>query len=468
MGGGGLADLRELDLVLMNPPFSVNTESSAKFGRAGQEAMRKREDTISRIIADQDPFAGKALSRKTIAPFFTVLSDYLLKNDQGTLAKVVPWAACVNAESAGERRFLAERFEVSTVVTSHDPLHLGFSENTSIHECLVVCRRKPKANREDTLFVSLLRMPSTAGEAIEAAEDILSGGTSKWLKSARWPKELVDRGDWSPTQWLNSQLARFAHELSSHSMLKPLGEMARFGPAHVRNDLLNPYSDPSDGPYRVLWRHQTAKLQTMCATWEAEVAAKHASKKKAAATLWPQASRLLIGNKLQTSATRVASVLLDEPALGSQWTPISPIMGVDGGLSLKVQKAWCVWLNSTLGVLGFLHRRGRKLTYSDFMPKMLQSLPCPDPRTSNINRLADTYDEFRSMPLRPWKLMAECPIRHELDNVAADVIGIDRYEVGEIRTAIAHEPTVSGVRLLEANEVVSEHGNENGEADSNY
>ena len=440
----------------MNPPFSVNTESSAKFGSDGQKAMRNREDAIASVIADQDPLAGKALSRKTIAPFFTVLSDYLLDNDHGVLAKVIPWAACVNAESAGERRFLADRFEVSIVVTSHDPSHLGFSENTSIHECLVVCRRKPIADRDDTLFVSLSRMPNTVDEAIEATEDILAGGTSQWIRSARWPKELVKRGDWSPTQWVDFRLAKCAQKLSSHSRLKPLGDMAHFGPAHVRNDLKNPASDSSDGPYRVLWRHQTGKMRTMAATWDGEVAAKSGSEKRARVTLWPQASRLLIGNKLQTGATRVASVLLDKPALGSQWTPISPIIVTDRKLSLELQKAWCVWLNSTPGILGFLHRRGRKLTYSDFMPKILQSLPCPDPRTSDVRRLADTYDEVRLMPLQPWNSMVECPVRTELDNAVANAIGMDRHEIRDIRIAIMHEPTVSGKRMLDTDEQISQ------------
>lgn len=411
--------------------------------------MRKRERTISSAIAQQDPLAGKALSRKTIAPFFTVLSDYLIKNDQGTLAKVVPWAACVNAESAGERRFLADRFEVSVVVTSHDPAHVGFSENTSIHECLVVCHRKPEANRKDTLFVSLSRMPTTVNEAIEAADQMLNGVRSKWFECVQWPKELVSLGDWSPTQWLDLELAESAHELSSCSTLRPLGEIAQFGPAHVRNDLRNPISDPSEGPYRVLWRHQTTKMQTMWATWEAEVAAKLGHEDKARTTLHPQASRLLIANKLRTTTARVTSVMLDKPALGSQWTPLSSAARGDERLSLKIQKAWCVWLNSTLGVLSFLHRRGRTLNYSDFMPNILKSMPCPDPNTSDIDLMAAAYDELRLESLRPWNLMTECPVRINLDNAVADAIGLDRHKIVEIRNKIVREPTVSGVNIEE-------------------
>ena len=137
--------VRNLDLVLMNPPFSVNTESSAKFGSSGQVHMRKREDLILAILAKKDPVAAAAITRKTVRTFFSPLADYLLRRNCGTLATIIPYAACSSSTGKGERRFLADRFEVSIVVTSHDPSHLSFSENTSIHECLVVCHRKPKS-----------------------------------------------------------------------------------------------------------------------------------------------------------------------------------------------------------------------------------------------------------------------------------------------------------------------------------
>ena len=40
-----------------------------------------------------------------------------------------------------ERRFLAERFHIEAVVTSHDPARPNFSENTAIHESLLICGR---------------------------------------------------------------------------------------------------------------------------------------------------------------------------------------------------------------------------------------------------------------------------------------------------------------------------------------
>ena len=45
-------------------------------------------------------------------------------------------------------------------MTTHDPKRINFSENTSIHECLLICRRHgTEESAQPTEFVSLRRMP---------------------------------------------------------------------------------------------------------------------------------------------------------------------------------------------------------------------------------------------------------------------------------------------------------------------
>ena len=264
-----LPDVRNVDVVLMNPPFTENTKSSAKYGRRGQLAMRAREDEILAAMRREDPGAADAITRKTLATFFTPLADCLLKSDQGVLAKVIPFAACVASTGDNERRFLADRFEVSIVVTSHAK-QLNFSGNTTIHECLLVCRRRTKRERDKTLFVALSRMPANAEQAIEVADAIAAGSLPpKWGGSFHWPLDRVEAGDWSACQWLDGTLAEAAHAMSGLSTMRPLGELAHVGPAHVRLAMRNPIEDDrSDGPYRVLWTHRTGERRTMNATHE--------------------------------------------------------------------------------------------------------------------------------------------------------------------------------------------------------
>ena len=432
-------DVQDVDVVLMNPPFTENTKSSAKFGRSGQLAMRAREDEILAAMRREDPHAADTVTRKTLRTFFTPLADCLLKSDQGVLAKVIPFAACVASTGDDERRFLADRFEVSIIVTSHAK-QLNFSGNTSIHECLLVCRRRLKRDRGRTLFVALSRMPSNAEQAIEVADAIASGHLpSKWGGSFHWPLDRVEVGDWSACQWLDGTLAEAAHAISDLPTMRPLAELAHVGPAHVRSDVRNPLDDPSNGPYRVLWTHKTGERKTMSTTHEHSVAAK-AGKRRQADMAWQKASRVLVANKIRTNLSCVSSVFLDAPAVGSAWTPVTP----HGPSSLFVQRAWCAWFNSTPGLLGFLHRRGRTLTYSDFMPNKLQSMPCPDPTETDLKELGKVFTALRQWELLPWPNMGKCAVRIALDDAVAEVVGLDRAQVADWRSRLAHEPSIRG------------------------
>lgn len=442
VAGGEGPDLQDMNVVLMNPPFSINTNSASTFGPEGQLAMRAREDEILDVINKHDPAAAAAITRKTIRTFFTPLADCLLHPDKGVLAMVWPFAACVGSTGASERRFLADRFEVSVVVTSHAK-QLNFSASTSIHECLVVCRRKIKRERNDTLFVALTCMPATADEAIEVA-DAISVGTldGEWGRAFRWPRERVEAGDWSACQWMDGDLAETVHNLSRHPPLRPLGNLADVGPAHVRSVMRNPLKDPSNGPYRVMWQHQTGVRRTMRAECEFSVAAER-GKEREAQRANAKASCLLIANKLRTNTTRVSALFLNKPALGSYWTPISP-KGLPKGEVLQVQQAWCAWLNATPGVLAFMHNRGRTLTYSDFMPNKLESFPVPDPAKADLAPLNAAYKSLADRELLPWPRMEECPVRAALDEAAADAVGLDRDEVSDWRRQLAQEPTIRG------------------------
>ncbi len=134
--------LHDLDAVIMNAPFTANKNRSLKYGEAGRRAMQEHELGIQRRLGERDPEAARCVTANSIGTFFTPLAEKLVRKDSGALAKVIPTTACTNASGKPERQFLAERFHVETVVTSHDPGRIHFSENTAIHESLLVCRRR--------------------------------------------------------------------------------------------------------------------------------------------------------------------------------------------------------------------------------------------------------------------------------------------------------------------------------------
>ena len=223
--------LRDLDVVIMNAPFTDNRKRSRKFGAAAIKAMQRHELDIRNRLQARDPAAGRVITTNSIRTFFTPLADQLLRTDWGVLAKVIPATACTGASGVEERRFLAERFHVERIVTTHDPKRINFSENTSIHECLLVCRRHPDGERPPTAFVSLRVMPDNAEDAIEAADAIVSGKPSRWGNVLDWPADRMRSGDWTPVQWFDGTLAQSAWELERNALLEPGGLRYQIGPA---------------------------------------------------------------------------------------------------------------------------------------------------------------------------------------------------------------------------------------------
>ena len=113
--------LHDLDAVIMNAPFTDNSKRGRKFSPEAVREMQRHELEIRDKLEARDPAAGNVITTNSIRTFFTPLADQLLRSDRGTLAKVIPATACIGASGADERRFLAERFHVERIITTHDP-----------------------------------------------------------------------------------------------------------------------------------------------------------------------------------------------------------------------------------------------------------------------------------------------------------------------------------------------------------
>ena len=124
--------LHDLDGVIMNAPFTDNRKRGRKFGAGGVKQMQQHELAIRDRIQQRDIAAAEAITTNSIRTFFTPLAERLLNPQRGVVAKVLPVTAATGAVGAAERRFLAERFHVERIVTTHDPRRIAFSENTGI------------------------------------------------------------------------------------------------------------------------------------------------------------------------------------------------------------------------------------------------------------------------------------------------------------------------------------------------
>ena len=430
------------DVVIMNPPFTRNDIRNRQYSKKDRKAVQEREKTIAQFLKDRDEAAYNAIRQTSIESFFPPLADVLLKPKGATLASVVPTTALTGASSRPKRVFIAKRFQLETVITSHDPERINFSENTKIHESLMIARRAGD-KRQPTRFISLARMPRDTHEAI-LLSDIINNREplGEWGTEHSWPWPLVREGDWRAAQFYDVTLAQALHDLEAlaGTLLRPVADLCQIGPEgrRIRDAFIKKRKPNSPWTTPILWNHRTEFQMTMNAQPDV-LGAPAAGRTAYAATLKERASRLLIVNRLRTNTVRVSACYAVERLLGSAWVPVRPIEE-----DARFEQALCAWWNSTPGILTLLNDRGKTLDYARFALGTLRSLLVPNPSTVDIEPLVEAFRNTRTRVLTAWPEMEDCPNRRVLDEAAARVLHIDGRTITDWRRRIAQEPIVRG------------------------
>ncbi len=433
--GGDFLTETTFDLVMMNPPFTANDKRGQKFTGDARRGMQRHELRIRDELLARDEQAGAVVDANSVRTFFTPLADQLLRKDRGVIAKVLPATACTGASGEPERRFLAERFHVERVVTSHDPKRVNFSENTSIHESLLICRRRDGGTEpRPTEFVSLRRMPASAKEAIEAA-DAIAAGDDDWGSRTPWPAERVRAGDWTPVQWYDGKLAEAARWIEDSLGLEPLSERHEVGPAGQRIQDAFSRCDP-DAPEAVEGFHSVSSRLRRTMKGQNDVWYQPKSAKRSLAERYlDQRSHLLLPMRFDTHSARLTAVWSERQSFG-WWVPVTAETRATG-------QALTAWFNSTPARLILLNRRAMKLTYPTWQLAHLREIRIPKPDNPGWERLAAAFTEVSHLELLPMRQAAACPARRIIDRAAALALETDEAQIAAWRRKLAREPTIS-------------------------
>lgn len=441
----GMAELPPpMDLVVMNPPFTRDSLRHDQFNRKDELAIKKRE---------KDLFAGKPTYMAGNSGAFLVLADHLSKANSSTIAAVLPLVGITDKSGFEIRKFLGSRYLVDTIVSSHDPERIFFSENTSIGEILLICRRwDGDEQKPPTQVVNLARNPSTPVEALDIAARIKRAteeiGRSNDFTIQRVESERIERGDWLAVNFLSPYLVESYRTLSESSTcsvpMVALSSLALIGPAGQRIRDAFSYSEmPTPSGMRALWHHRTDITQSMRAETDVYIEPKE-SKRHLADSYWEQRGWMLLPSQLRLNLARVAAVMLQEQAVGSRWTPCRPY-------EPDITKALCLYLNSTLGLLLLLGARDNRVpSYPSFSLDTLRSLAVPDfSKLGQKERdlLDNQFDWLASNPLMPFPRMHEDPVRSQIDEAITQAFGIDPAWAATVRNQLAREPSVTDARL---------------------
>ena len=436
-----------MDLVIMNPPFTRDSLRHDQFNQKEELAIKNRE---KEVMAGQ-PYREAARLHSS-GGAFTVLGERLLKKDVGTLALILPSVVPTAPGNLEVRRYLAQRFHIDTIVTSHDPDRIFFSENTNIGEVLLICRRWSGTDlKPPTRVVNLAINPANPVDALDVASRVENttpeqehrGFTIQYVESDR-----IERGDWSAVNFLSPFLVNACRQLTEENTatlaMVPLDRLATVGPEGRRiRDSYTHSALPTESGRRALWYHKTNVTQSMTAKADVYIEPK-ATKRNLADSYWEQRSSLLLPHRLWLPLARVAAASIPDRVVGSLWTPCN-LHNPD------LAKALCMYLNSTPGLLVILAARdNRKPSYPSFSLDTLRTLTVPDLAAlapESLNSLNGAFNSLQNKVLLPLPEMAEDQVRRNIDEAVTQALGLDSEWVDTIRRELTKEPSVTNRRV---------------------
>ena len=315
--GSAMANPDPSDLVIMNPPFTRDSLRHDQFSRTDEAKLKAREKRL---------FANKPTYMAGNSGAFMFLGEYLNKSRTGTLAAVLPSVSASAASGVGIRKLLASRYYIETIVTSHDPERIYFSENTNIGEMLLICRRwDSKKTKPPTRIINLAVNPETPADAIAVAQAIENetAAGQGYGTVQQWPSSRIEAANWGGVQFLSPFLCEKFFEMQDYQIFPSvqLGKIAEVGPAGQRiREAYKRISMPDVQGRMALWQHDTTVIQSLLAQPDTHISIvpKYTDR---AETYWRQRSRVLLPARLNLPTTKVTTVRLDTQVVGSAWVP---------------------------------------------------------------------------------------------------------------------------------------------------
>ena len=468
---GVTARLPNLDLAIMNPPFTRSVGGNLLFGSLPQTDRRKLQSELSRRLKSM-----QASSTAGLGAAFVAAASPKLRPGEGRLALVLPVTVCTGPSWSQTRALIENDYVLDVVVASHDPSRWNFSDSTDLSEALLIATRRPE-NGDDgdhrITFVNLWENPKGILDAHRIAEAINTTqsariedtGTALLEVDSEHVGEVfsIPESKIKGKQWVGVQFARADVVRSALRLLEDaevwvpgeatvgsvpmcrLDEIGDIGPD--RRDLWDGFErTDSVTAYPMVENHDTEKRRNISVEpdkYLAPLATPRSGRNlKSADQLWPKAGRLMISERLWLETVRVVAMRSEENVLSNVWWPIR----VEDAAT---EKALTVWLNSSLGILTLLAQRTSTRGGWVAMKKAdLGNLPILNPRrltADQLESLSDLFDELSDAEVERLPGMADCPARTALDDGVSEILGLP--DLRGLRLLLASEPVVCGVGL---------------------
>ncbi len=466
------ATVPNLDLCVMNPPFTRSAQPSLLFGSVPEPERRAMQKELAMLLRKPRVHAS---STAGLGAVFVATADLHLKAG-GRMALVLPKALLSGVAWEKTRHLFRLRYQLECVIVSHDPERWNFSENTDLSETLVITRKVDDPHTAapaegNVMCVNLWKNPTTVVEALSVAHslnqcappDIASGqgahevmlGDVKFGEAISVAWAEIRDGSWMPHfAYAQSELLRATYNLRVGNAylpgkgkvgelpLCPLGTMASTGPDP--RDVYDGFSlSKRKTAFPSFWGHEASGVVTMAQQPNAYLSplpkALPGRSLRKVEVLWPRAGRLLLSQRPRLNTKSLAAVRLDTPVLCDVWWPLTLQQG-----GIEEEKALTLWLNSTLGLLLlWASREETQGAWVQFKKPAVAALPILNVLSlapPQKERLVEAYDTLSTQPLLPFPQMANDPVRQAIDAAISEALGLPNLSV--LRNLLAREPVV--------------------------
>ncbi|MDR0672673.1 MAG: hypothetical protein LBF93_03220 [Zoogloeaceae bacterium] len=334
------AEVPPLDLCVMNPPFVRSVGGNLLFGSL-PEAERARLQTELKRRARDLP----ATITAGLGSVFMAIADQHLRAG-GRMAFILPVALATGESWGINRRMIAERYHLETVIVSHDADRPNFSENTDLSEIMFIARKRGKNEAAgNTVHINLWRNPRTIYEAMDIADQVCAHGESgaqttgaailddsgrKWAEVIELPPAQGE-AQWIGVQFAQAYTLRAAAALDAEQLAIPgeppvslplcaLGTLGALGPDRKRIHEGFKVSKTDWSPFPSFWNHNAnavarirQKPNSWLVPWEKSPRGADYGERR----LWPRSGCILLVERLWPITHRVLAVGFDQAVLGN-------------------------------------------------------------------------------------------------------------------------------------------------------
>ena len=485
-----------LDLIIMNPPFTRPTNHEGKHARiinpafaafgASDQDMRDMGERLKTIVKKTKTcYDGKA----GLASVFAGLANKKLKQG-GVLALVLPLVSASGSSWQKFRTLLAKNYEDIEVISLATPKRydVAFSAHTAMADCLVIARKKSPtiSARADkpTRFISLHRRPDKLAAAGETARELNDKETERKLEDGPFGGDDIDCGEekmgeaitaniprtnphWNAARVRDFELIQTAYQLTQkklwlpkcESIDLPITQLKNVGTRGVVDRLIagpphpapfyhtksTPKPNDNDG-YPALWNHDCEKERQILCQPDKKLKAERGQEARAN-ELWRKIAGKCFFNLNFTLGSQSLAIAFTKRKCigGGAWPNVNfPKKSWD--------YAFALWGNSTLGlILHWWHGNRQQPGRSRVSWGFIETLPVLDFRKlsdAQIKQAKTIFDRFKHKSFQPAFRADTNTARAELDRaVLCEWLGFDEKVWKAVRGLARKwcaEPSVHG------------------------